>query len=143
MKLIKGRRKDFKTEEAYLKDIFNKNRAVIAEAYGKNAEQKFINSVRSYKQLQGGTITGALKKVERSRAFTPYADIATESVKKSIIKYGKWDQFRSMTRGERGRFTAYDPSLLIWDRDSNSYIYNNLVRISFENSPEDVILQLV
>lgn len=144
MQFIKGRRKDFKTEDAYLTDIFEKNREAITSAYGANALERFKNQVRSYKILNNNmTVKAAIKKIERSRAFTPYKYIAAENVKKQMIEYDKWRQFQNLTRDHKGRFTKYDPKLLHYDRDTKSYIYDGRVRISFKNSPEGIIITLI
>lgn len=139
-KFIRGRRGDFKTEEAFLRDVFEKNREAITQAFGANAEMKFINNVRARKSLGNTTILGALKRVERSEAFMPYQERAYENVKAALRKYDKWNEFRSMTRDYRGRYTTWDPNLMRWDRDRKAYIYNNRVMIDITNSPEDVII---
>lgn len=139
-KFIRGRRSDFKSEEAFLHDVFEKNREAITQAFGANAEFKFINNVQAKKRLNETTIIGALHKLERSEAFMPYQERAYENVRSALKKYGKWKEFQGLTRDYKGRYTAWDPNLMKWDKERGVYIYNGRVMIDITNSPEDVIV---
>ena len=55
-----GRRKDFKTEEAFLKDVYQKNLSAIPPG---TTETMFINQVRAHKIAYETNITGALNKL--------------------------------------------------------------------------------
>lgn len=140
IKFVRGKRKNFASEKAFLHDVFEKNKVIITQAYGKNAEEKFIESVNSYKKVKKSTTIQALATVSRSRAFISEDEMAALNVKQSIINYGKWSQFREMTRGKKGRFTAWNPDLLKWDKDAEVYIYNGNIKISFDNSPAGITL---
>lgn len=142
MKLVRGKRKDFKTEEAFLKDIFQKNREVITSALGVNAEQKFINQIHSYKALKNESTIQAVNRFSRIRALTPIEHIAAENVKQSLINQGRWKDFQGMTRDWRGRFTTFDPNLMEFVGDK-TYIYANMVRIIFKDSPKGIVLQKI
>lgn len=143
MKFDVGRRKDFKTEEAFLRDVFARNREVISSKLGTDAESKFIEQVQSLKELRGVNVKQAINIVSRYKAFTPYEEMAKSNVIEAMKNFDTYQEFRNLTRDEKGRFTRVDMSKLVWDRDSQSYIYNNRVIISFSNSPEGVTLSLI
>lgn len=136
----KGKRKDFKTEEAYLKDIFARNQAKITEVFGNNAETKFINQVQARKRMSNTNVSGALKQLARTNDFTPYTEIAGENVINALKKYGKYQTFRGLTRDEKGRYTKLDRTKLKWDKETGMYIYDNRIAIDIKNSPEEVVL---
>lgn len=139
-KFSKGRRKDFKTEEAYLRDVYRRNASVIP-----NTESQFVKQVQGYKSIiksegKRGSITDALNRMSHSRAYTPYKDIAAENVKNALITFGKWNEFQTGIRDKSGRFSSLDWSKLIWDKERNVYNYDGKVLIDLKNSPLGVDL---
>lgn len=143
MKFDMGRRGDFESETDFLKDVFRRNREAITEVYGEGAEDTFIGAVQSTKTVRDVNIRQAVKILSRAKAFTPYEETAKSNVIEAMKNFDTYQEFRNLTRDEKGRFTRVDMSKLVWDRDSQSYIYNNRVIISFSNSPEGVTLSLI
>lgn len=143
MKFDMGRRKDFKSETAYLKDVFRRNREVITKVYKEDAESKFIDAVQSIKEVKEVNIRQALNTLSQAKAFTPYKETAKSNAIQAVINFDKYQEFRNLTRDEKGRFTRVDMDKLDWDEDSESYIYDNRVMISFSNSPLGVTLSLI
>lgn len=134
-KFRKSLRKNFKTEEAYLKDIYHKNIGRIPEGV---TEEQFVNQVKAYKLVYKTNITGALKKLSNTEDYTPYKERAYDNVMVTLKKYGKYKQFKQMIRDEKGRFMAYNPDLMSWRPELHMYVYNNLIAIDIRNSPESV-----
>lgn len=138
---ITGRRKDFKSEEAYLEDVFNKNREMITEVYGANAKNKFINAVQSRKVVHGVNVKKAMNMIYRSQAFTPYQDVARENMLNVLKKNDLYNQFRDLTRDKQGRYTKVNIENIKWDRDQQMYVYDNReingkeIGILLKNSP--------
>lgn len=144
MKFDVGRRKDFKTEEAFLEDVFARNREVISSVLGVNAESKFIDQVQSLKELRDVNVRQAIKIVSRYKAFTPKSDIMKENAIQGLKSWDLYQDFRNLTRDEKtGRFTKVDYSKLKWDRESNRYIYDNRIAIVYNDSPKGVSLFLI
>ena len=143
MKFDIGRRKDFKTEEAFLKDVFARNREVISSVLGDEAESKFIEQVQSLKELRDVNVRQAIKIVSRYEAFTPKSDIMKENAIQGLKSWDLYRDFRNLTRDEKGRFTKVDYSKLKWDRESNRYVYDNKVAIVYNDSPKGVSLFLI
>lgn len=141
-KLNKGvkKRKDFKTQDQYLDYIFEQNRSKLTEVFGIDARERFKGAVESYKTAYDTNITGALKKLENTKAFTPEVERLKSNMWASLKSYKAVGTFQQLTRGEGGRFTKFDPDKLKWDRENKSYVYDNRVMISFDNSPQQITL---
>lgn len=134
------KRKDFKTQEQYLDYIFEQNRGKLAEVFGANARERFKGAVESYKIAYDTNITGALKKLENTRAFTPEVERLHSNMWQSLKNYRAVSKFQQLTRDKGGRFTKFDTSKLVWDRENQVYVYDNKVSISFNNSPQQIVL---
>lgn len=136
------RRKDFNSEEGYLGAIYDANRIKIAEALPGFSKEQFIANVQANKDFAGGvSVSKALDILGRSVSFTPEAERFGDNVIKAIKSYGRFQQFREMMKDERGRYTRYDPTKLKYNRKDNSYIYDGRIRILFDESPKDIVLQ--
>lgn len=134
------KRKDFKTQDQYLDYIFEQNRSKLTEVFGVNARERFKGSVQSYKIAYDTNITGALKKLENTKAFTPEVERLKSNMWQSLKSYKAVSKFQQLTRDKKGKFTKFDTSKLVWDRETKSYIYDNRVMISFNNSPQQIVL---
>lgn len=139
-KFNKGKRKDFKTDEAFLRDVYRRNASLIP-----NTEDQFVKQIIGYKTIlhsegKRATLTSALSTLAKSRAYTPYKDMAGENVRRGLIKHGLYNQFQTGIRDKSGRFTSLDWSKLTWDKDREVYNYDGKVLIDFRNSPEMVYL---
>lgn len=143
MKFDMGRRGDFGSEIDFLKDVFRRNREAITEVFGEEAESIFIGAVQSVKQVRDVNIRQAVNIYSRAKAFTPYEETAKSNVIEAMKNFDVYQEFRNLTRDEKGRFTKVDMSKLKWDRDSQSYIYNDRVIISFLDSPKRVTISLI
>ena len=130
-----GYRKDFKTEEAFLRDVFQRN--VNKIPVGVNKEM-FVLQVQSYKVAYNTNITGALRKLANSEEYTPYTERAGDNVLKSLERFGQLKKFKSMIRDEMGHFAKYVATKLHWDPETATYVYNNKIRIDIRNSPERI-----
>ena len=133
-----GYRKDFKSEEAFLSDVYNRN--ITRLPVGTNKEM-FIAQVQSYKVAYDTNVTGALRKLANTEDYTPYVERAHDNVLKTLENFGKLKKFKTMIRDEKGHFVKYDRSLLKWNRDGKYYVYDGKVIIDIRNSPEDVIIR--
>lgn len=136
----KIRRSDFKTEEAYLGAIFDANKVRIAEALPGFSKDQFIRNVQANKEFAGTTVSKALDILGRSVSFTPEAERFGDNVMKAIKNYGKYQEFRDLTRNEKGQYTKYDPTKMHWNRKDNTYIYDGRIRITFDESPKSLSL---
>lgn len=134
------KRKDFKTQDQYLDYIFEQNRGKLAEVFGANARERFKGAVESYKVVYDTNINGAIQKLANTTAFTPEVERLKSNMWESLKSYKAVGKFQQLTKGESGKFTKFDPDKLIWDRETKSYIYNGMVRISFDNSPQQITL---
>ena len=85
-------------------------------------------------------INGAIQKLANTTAFTPEVERLKSNMWESLKSYKAVGKFQQLTRGEGGKFTKFDPDKLSWDRETKSYIYNSMVRISFDNSPQQITL---
>ena len=144
MKFDMGRRKDFKSETDFLKDVFARNREAITKVYGKGAEETFIDAVQSMKVAKEINIRQVLNELSRSNAFTPKGDIMKENAIQGLKSWDLYQDFRNLTRDEKtGRFTKVDYSKLKWDKESSRYVYDGRVAIVFNDSPQGVSLFLI
>lgn len=134
------KRKDFKTQDQYLDYIFEQNRSKLTEVFGINARERFKGSVQSYKIAYDTNITGALKKLENTKAFTPEVERLQSNMWQSLKNYKAVSTFQQLTRDKGGKFTKFDTSKLVWDRENQLYVYDNKVSISFNNSPQQIVL---
>lgn len=139
-KFKKGRRKDFKTEAEFLKDVYYRNISVIPS--GTTAD-KFVEQVKAYKTIYDTNITGALNKLANKDIYTPYTERANDNIMSVLEKHGQLKKFKTLIRDSQGRFVKYDRSKLRWDRDSQVYIYDNKISIDVRNSPEQVIIKRI
>ena len=134
------KRKDFKTQDQYLDYIFEQNRGKLAEVFGANARERFKGAVESYKVAYDTNINGAIQKLANTTAFTPEVERLKSNMWESLKSYKAVGKLQQLTRGEGGKFTKFDPDKLSCDRETKSYIYNGMVRISFDNSPQQITL---
>ena len=135
-----GRRKDFKTEEAFLKDVYQKNLSAIPPG---TTENMFINQVQAHKVAYETNITGALNKLANKSQYTPYTERAGDNVMSALQRHGMLKKFKTMIRDREGKFRAYDHNKLVWNSDQGVYIYDNRIVIDIRESPERIILRTI
>jgi hypothetical protein len=134
---------EYKNTSEWLDAVYEKNRALIDEKLGTqyaSPKEQFKAQVKEYMIQDNMSPTKALKTLARSRVFTEdyeaFREYAWEGLKEKPMAYKR---FRELTK-EKGRYSAFDPTKLRWDKRSKVYIYNDEIVISFQNSPEDVIV---
>ena len=137
-KFNKGRRKDFKTEEAFLSDIYDRN---VSKIPANTTKEGFIAQVQAYKIAYETNVSGALRKIANTEAYTPYVERAQDNVLKALEEFGQLKKFKTMIRNEKGHFAKYDRSLLKWNREGGYYVYGGKIIIDIRNSPEQVIMR--
>lgn len=134
---ITAPRKAFKSEEAYLANIYDTNPSISAAGVTKN---QFILQSKSYKAVYETSINSAVKKYSESTVFTPYTERATNNIISALKSFGQLKPLTTMIRDERGHFTQFDKTQLRWDRDLGGYVYMGKVFIDVTNSPENITL---
>lgn len=135
-----GRRKDFKTEEAFLRDVYQRNIGQMPVGVSK---EMFVLQVQSYKVAYDTNITGALRKLANTEDYTPYVERASDNVLKTLENFGQLKKFKSMIRDAKGHFAKFDPKKLKWDRETATYIYNDKIMIDIRNSPERIVVKYI
>lgn len=135
------KRKDFKTERAYLKKVYKLNQSKIIRVLGHGSTfDRFCNLVQARKKITDKNVRGALKSLANSTAFTPEGERFKDNVYSAVKSFGALKDFQSMTRDKLGHFTAYDRSKLTYDKNTKVYTYGGVLQISFGNSPQGITL---
>lgn len=149
------KRKDFKTQDQYLDYIFKKNKEKLTTIFGndengvpiKNSAkrekislERFKGTVESYKVSYDINVNKALSKLGNKVAFTPESERLRDNMVKGLKSVGAYNTFQQLNRDKKGRFTKFDSDKMKWDRNNQSYIYDNRVMISFRNSPQQTVL---
>ena len=141
-KFKKGRRKDFKTDTAFLKDVYQKN---LGRLPAGETESKFVANVIAHKVTYKTNITGALNIYARNREYTPYEELAVDNIMSGLKKHGMFKKFKTMIRDRSNKFRAFDPKKLSWDASQKVYIYDNTeykIIIDRRESPERITLRI-
>ena len=146
MKLkAKYNRSHYKTINGWLSGVYRNNKEFIDSKLGdidsvqKNkysVEATFKNLVKGYIK-RGMTPAQALKTTSLTGVFTTKAERYKQYAYSGLSADKEaYKTFRELTK-EKGRYTKVDFNKFKWDKDSNSYTYNN-IRIFFDNSPYEV-----
>lgn len=128
----------YKNTDSWIDAVYRNNKEVID-----NELSKFGSPKRVFKQIvrehmdEGLSPTAAMKTIARSTLFTS----EKERIRNNMMTALKEDRaaykaFRELTK-EKGKYTKFDPSKLVWNKDDHVYQYDDVV-ISFENSPYEV-----
>ena len=146
--ITKAKRKDYKTEEEWIRATYAKNKAFIDKKLDEDAlktgiqrnpsgyEEEFISYYEGYrddyKPMQ------ALRQLERSTLFTPYKTTAKRNILSAMIADNtSWETFKELT-GVKG-LGSIDLEKLKWSKDDNLYVYETedgkKVKIITTNSP--------
>lgn len=139
------RRKAYKSTDHWLEAVYRKNKKTIDEALDgvKNKKAAFKNAVKGYME-EGLSPEKALDTLERSTIFTPEKTRFRKNLLQALKEKGRYNDFRKMIRGEKGRFAKVILDKFQYDRKQNLYYYytdlGDIVVIEFTNSPEDIIL---
>lgn len=138
MKTLKAphARSYYKSENAWLKAVYRKNKILIDNQYQDiGSPFKILKAQISEYKEQGLTASQALKTIARSTQFTSTRERIHENFWSGLKGFrDEYKLFRELTK-ERGRYTKLDDSKLVWNKDLKGYVYNNKVGIKYTNSP--------
>lgn len=142
------RRKDFKSEDAYLSYVYEQNKEKIDAVRVKKGDHEyvpltkemFINQVKARKIINNTNVSGALNDLGKTVGFTPVGERAKENVLKALKKQDKYGEFRNLLRDQKGHYQKVDLSKLKWNDEVGGYIYSGFnnsynIQIVVKNSP--------
>lgn len=136
----------YKNTDKWIDAVYRNNKENIdahIETTGRTSKKVvFKRLVKEYID-EGKTPKQAVRALERSTIFTEVSS-RLENNAYSGLKGDKeaYKAFREYTK-ERGRFSKVDKTKMKWDKDNNSYIYDNKVRISYTNSPYSIVVEKI
>ena len=133
----------YKNTNAWLDAIYRNNKQLIDNTLvtteGTSAKTVFKRLVKENIN-EGNSPIKAVNKLAKSTVFTSTRDRLVDNAYQGIVGDKEaYKAFRNLTK-ENGRFTKIDRDKFNYDKDTNSYTYDN-VRISFRNSPYGVIIE--
>jgi len=140
------KRSSYKSTEHWLDAVYRKNRSEIDKALEgvKNKKASFKQLVKGYME-EGLSPERSLKALERSTIFTPEVTRFRNNLVEAMKTHGRYQEFRNMTRGFKGRFEKINLNNFRYDAKNNVYTYTtvlgDVIVIRFDNSPEDIILE--
>jgi hypothetical protein len=140
------KRSSYKSTEHWLDAVYRKNRSEIDKALEgvKNKRASFKQLVKGYME-EGLSPERSLKALERSTIFTPEVTRFRNNLVEAMKTHGRYQEFRNMTRGFKGRFEKINLNNFRYDAKNNVYTYTtvlgDVIVIRFDNSPEDIILE--
>lgn len=143
----KFKKSRYKNTDTWLDAVYRQNKDLINEKLrdiGVNFSKKRIFKDLVKDEMDSGlSPTRALNKLVRSTLFTPEAERFKENALKGLLKeQDNYKTFRNLNRNEKGRFNKYDPDLLKYE-GSGVYVYNNIIKIVYSNSPQTISVGLV
>lgn len=147
MKLEAKRKKSsYKSTDAWLDAVYKNNKEIIDQniiTLGKESKKKVFKQLVKENMAEGMSPVKALKTLANSTVFTPVGERLINNAYKGLKSdKGAYKAFRELTK-EKGRFTSIDLDKFRYDPNTHSYIYNDLIRISFENSPKQTVVDLI
>lgn len=140
------KRSSYKSTEHWLDAVYRKNRSDIDKALEgvKNKKASFKQLVKGYME-EGLSPEKSLKALERSTIFTPEVTRFRNNLVEAMKTHGRYQEFRNMTRGFKGRYEKIIMNNFRYDAKNNVYTYTtvlgDVIVIRFDNSPEDIILE--
>ena len=157
----KQRKSRYKTVDNWLDSVYRKNKEKIDAAIEQptnpkmNKKEVFKELVKEYHE-EGHNWSKSLQLYERSTNYTSTAERLKSNAYKALVSddIETYRRFRNLTK-IKGRYTSIDWDNVKWDADSKSYIYHNkiwdeesksyktynVIRISFQNSPKETIVE--
>lgn len=136
----------YKSIDNWLDSIYRKHQAKIDAGLEqptnpkKTKEDAFKQLVKEYHD-EGYSWSKSVKIYEKSAKFTDVAErLQTNAYHALTDDQEAYRQFRELTK-EHGRYTKIDWKKIEWDPTESSYIYDSKIRISFANSPKEVIVE--
>lgn len=140
------KRSSYKSTEHWLDAVYRKNKKEIDAALEgvKNKKASFKQLVKGYME-EGLSPEKSLKALERSTIFTPEVTRFRNNLIEAMKTHGRFQEFRNMTRGFKGRYEKININNFRYDSKNNVYTYTtvlgDVIVIRFDNSPEDIILE--
>lgn len=135
----------YKSTSRWLDAVYRNNKELIdskiEEPAGRTSKKEVFKQLVKEYQDEGYTAKTALKKVSRSTIFTTSKERLQANAYEGIIDDKEaYRSFREMTK-VHGKYQKVEYDKFVYDKDSHSYIYDNKIRISFENSPKEIIVE--
>ena len=139
----KGKRSRYSSNSAYIRGVWNANKKYITKkvleweegggTFGESSDpifQRFKAAVKGYMDM-GYSPEKAVRSVGLMKVFSSKKENYLQFVYEQLKEYkSTYKEFRELSK-EHGRYTKFDAEKLRYAGD-NTYIYNNMVRISFE-----------
>ena len=135
----------YKSTSKWLDAVYRNNKALIDEKIetpeAKTSKRKvFKQLVKEYTD-EGYTAKQAVKKVSRSTIFTTTKERLQANAYEGLIDDKEaFKKFRELTKS-KGKYQKIEMDKFVYDKESHSYIYDDKIKISYSNSPEEVIVE--
>ena len=141
-------KKKYKNEDAWLDAIYRKNKEFIVERLHNPHAANTTSPKTQFKQLfreyraEGYTPTKAIDALEKSSIFTEAKDRLKSNAYAALKKDKEaYQQFRDLTKDERGRYTSID--INDFSYEDGTYVYKNLIVVDFTNSPQEIVVRKI
>lgn len=147
MKLEAKRKKSsYKSTDKWLDAVYENNKQIIDQniiTLGKESKKKIFKQLVKENMAEGMSPVKALNTLAQSTVFTPVSERLINNAYKGLKSdKGAYKAFRELTK-EKGRFTSIDFDKFRYDATTHTYVYDNRIRISFENSPKQTVVDLI
>ena len=147
MKLEAKRKKSsYKSTDAWLDAVYKNNKQIIDQniiTIGKESKKKVFKQLVKENMDEGMSPVKALNTLSKSTIFTPERERLINNAYKGLKSNKEaYKAFRELTK-EKGRYTKVDFSKFRYDPNTHTYVYDNRIRISFENSPKQTVVDLI
>lgn len=135
----------YKSTGKWLDAVYRNNKSLIDEKIqtpeaGTSKQKVFKNLVKEYMD-EGYTAKQSVKKVSRSTIFTTTKERLQANAYEGLIDDKEaFKKFRELTKS-KGKYQKIEMDKFIYDKETHSYIYDDKIKISYSNSPEEVIVE--
>lgn len=145
LRAVKSKSK-YKSTNTWLDAVYRNNKERIDESI-EQPTNKNISKKQVFKQLvkeyedEGYTAKQALKKLSGSTRFTSTVERLQYNAYEGLIDDQEaYREFRELTK-VKGKYQKISLDKFVYDKSSHSYIYDDRVRISYQNSPEEIVVE--
>ena len=145
LRAVKSKSK-YKSTSTWLDAVYRNNKELIDESI-EQPTNKNISKKKVFKQLvqeyedEGYTAKQALKKLSGSTRFTSTVERLQYNAYEGLIDDQEaYREFRELTK-VKGKYQKIRLDKFVYDKSSHSYIYDDRVRISYQNSPEEIVVE--
>lgn len=133
----------YKDVNSWLNSVYKNNKELIDKKLSDQTGSPktiFKQLVKEQITSDKKTPTQALKTIARSRIFTEEKEMFREHFWSGLKEHEtSYKRFRELTK-ENGRYTKFNPEKLVWNKKDKVYTYDDRLIISFQNSPEGVLV---